>query len=92
MLVDEEESLKTKLQGKGPVTLHTQEPEPEVIQLDGKGSPMSSIGNSMTSGNTSKSLVQKACIELSTEISAEHNKIVQGKDKENQQDQLLALT
>jgi hypothetical protein len=92
MLVDEEESLKTKLQGKGPVTLHTQEPEPEVIQLDGKGSPMSSIGNSTTSGNTSKSLVQKACIELSTEISAEHNKIVQGKDKENQQDQLLALT
>ena len=79
---------------EGLVTIQTQEAEPaEVIQLDGKGSPMSSIGNnSITSGNTSKSMVQKACIVLSTELSEEHNKIMQGKDKENQklQDQLLA--
>ena len=81
--------MVTKLQGKGPVTIQTQEAEPaEVIQLDSKGSPMSSIGNSVTSGNTSKSMVQKACIVLS----AEHNKRMQGKDKENQEllDQLLA--
>ena len=81
---------------EGLVTIQTQEAEPaEVIQLDGKGSPMSSIGNnSITSGNTSKSMVQKACIVLSTELSEEHNKIMQGKDKENQklQDQLLELT
>ena len=88
-MLDDEESLKTKLQGKGPVTIQTQETEPKVIQIDGKDSPVSSMGNSMTSGNTSKSLVQRACIELS----AEHLKAMQEKENEYQllQDELLAI-
>ena len=35
-MLDDEESLKIKLQGKGLVTIQTQETEPEVIQIDGK--------------------------------------------------------
>jgi hypothetical protein len=81
-MLDKDESIVTKLQGKGPVTIQTQEAEPaKVIQIDGEESQMSSIGNSITSGNTSKSKVDKACIFLM----AEHNKIMQGKDKENQE-------
>jgi len=88
-MLDDEESLKIKLQGKGLVTIQTQETEPEVIQIDGKDSPVSSLGNSMTSGNTSKSLVQRACIELS----AEHLKTMQEKENEYQllQDELLVI-
>ena len=89
-MLDEEESIVTKLQGKGPVSLQTQEADPaEVIQLDGKDSPMSSIGNSVTSGNTSKSKVDKACISLTLE----HNQRMDGKEKENQEllDRILQL-
>ena len=89
-MLDEEESIVTKLQGKGPVSLRTQEADPaEVIQLDGKDSPMSSIGNSVTSGNTSKSRVDKACISLTLQ----HNQRMDGKEKENQEllDRILQL-
>ena len=49
-MLDKDESIVTKLQGKGPVTIQTQEAEPaKVIQIDGEESQMSSIGNSITS-------------------------------------------
>ena len=67
-----------------------QEAEPKVIQIDWEDSLMGSIGNSVNSGNTSKSLVKKACIVLS----AQHLKDMREKDKALKlaQDKLVAIT